>query len=249
MKLLLCSVICLCAQAQISFDVTPNPTGRSKVTIVNHAPSALTAYLAIWTLTDQRPGHFVSTIRDSFLQTTFSPVPTGGSTILQVGDPNVDPHFRIVAALFADGSTYGDPDWARMLVGRRALYVQATENVLKELQTALGQNTPQPELAQQLYESQESQIRQLAVYLPVPGADPQQIYNEPTQAMKDANIRVQTGINRRVAVNSVYTPIVGGVRRAPTIPGVSLRQVLQDLIDRLNQQKAGLLNSKPAPAQ
>jgi len=55
-----------------------------------------------------------------------------------------------------------------------------------------------------LIESRDSQIRNHTLAAPPAGSDFKQIYNEQTQAIKDANIDVQSHNIARLSISSVY---------------------------------------------
>ena len=158
--------LCLTSSAQITTSITSNSDGRLCVTITNHSKATLTAYFASWAAQDQRPGHMAFQYHDSLIG-AYHPIPPGGTGILTA--ETIPPEIR--AAVFDDGSTYGDPDWVRMILSRRGQWLAATEAALKDLETAIARNTPQAEMAQQLTVSRDAQIASHVLKSQPPEAD------------------------------------------------------------------------------
>ena len=131
-------------------------TTRFRIKIDNDSDVPMTAYL-ILVKPRVKVGilDFSYGFRDSLIDRKGEEVPAHGSALPQVSpSPTVaeDDQLILVACLFADGSTCGDPEWAGLLATRRANHYRILDKVIGDL--TAGRNLPSAQLKQRLDDSQ-----------------------------------------------------------------------------------------------
>ena len=131
------------------------PDGKVILTIRNHGASPLTAYFFKrfgWgVLPDGGKGVRVTEIgyKDAALESATRPIPPNG----QINSTFLNGEVQFLAALWADGTSYGDPQWVSRLRDRRGLAQQHLDNAIAILQHALDSGTDTPTLVKQLQTS------------------------------------------------------------------------------------------------
>jgi hypothetical protein len=221
MKLPVFAFLACSLHAQITITTSSNSDGRLRVTLTNHAKAPLTAYFATYAAQDQRPGHIVLRYIDSLIEVN-QPVPADGSISFNV---EVTPP-EIHAALFEDGTTWGDPDYVRLLLERRGFQLAAIEAGLSDVQKG---GSLQDSLNQRLAR---------APALPVPGAAIQQIFHESDAAMKAANLRTLEANEIRGSLRIVYHLLIRNAEKP---------DALKAIIRSLESKHESLAASKPPP--
>lgn len=257
----LISAIVVSAQAS-AIDVTVDQlaNGQANVVLRNNSAVPLTAYV-ITSVSDVPSAKGVGTTtskRDWDAATTRAqrPLPANGQTTLTLGAPGAtNTKVQFHAGIFEDGRTFGDPDWVDLILQRRGYLLQDMDAALKDLQSASTGGLSQEALVQQLTASRdakraEAQIGYKAAMAEAIAKDAmRQLYVEPTQALKKANLRVLSENDRGGSATEVYLPLLHAVAKPPAKSDGSpmpLTEVVKLLINRLNQNRADLLNSKPA---
>jgi hypothetical protein len=110
----------------------------------------------------------VQEFRDPLLEGESKPIPPNQElTVNLAGASLADIQLR--AVLFADGSIWGDPDWAQRISTRRRTMVQQLVPVLADLNSALARGTSREDLVSQ-FESSLKLETQIAGHGD-PGAD------------------------------------------------------------------------------
>jgi len=118
---------------------TTQPDGHITYTIQNRTDSTITAYFYKrigWSLRPDgsKAGSLTELgYKDSALEHGTDPIPSHQQ--LTQTAPNGE--VSVLAVLWADGSTYGDPEWVHRLQTRRVLAQQHIDNAMAVLQKAL----------------------------------------------------------------------------------------------------------------
>jgi hypothetical protein len=129
---------------------TAQPDGHVLLTIENQSGSALTAYY--WVRRTSTPAadgtmplverHY----KDSALDRSPGPIPPHQQGTVTVENGVV----TLVAGLFADGTSFGDPQWVARMRDRRDLAQKHIETAMNVLQQALDTDMEKPNLVQEL---------------------------------------------------------------------------------------------------
>ena len=123
--------------------VEPAP-GGSVLLIRNKAQQPLAAYLI--ELVDY-PGSSFSMTQDELLSGDL--IPAGREKRIQVTNMTigaVPEYVKMMAAIYADGSTAGPPDKIAQMTGRRGAQLEAARELIARLEPAVAKETPKPEL-------------------------------------------------------------------------------------------------------
>ncbi len=142
---------------RIQTAVNPRSDGHVDVTISNRYNVPITAYVVVANHTPLVSGvrrHTSVRYMDSVFSSLYAP-PIGpkDSQTLTFAGPHPGPDkqqtdVEVKAAIFADGSTFGDPEWVdRLIRGRKSLYRNLTV-ALDTLQAARGTGASYAELKQ-----------------------------------------------------------------------------------------------------
>jgi hypothetical protein len=233
--LYLSALAALSAFAQLTTTVTAGPAGRSEITILNNSAAPLEAFAVTWTMPREPSGTRTSlSCKDALLQVTFKPLPAGAQTILTVpGSPALQAQVR--AGIFQDGSTFGDREWVDVLRQRRALYLQAVDAFLNELQAGAGENITRDALIQQLTASRDRQIANLASTAEPEVADALSTDLSPQRVIRGTP---------RECITVVFHFIMQNVTRPPTYrdgSGMLLPDIVTTLTRLLKEQKLKLV--------
>ena len=219
----------LSASAQLSTAVNELGDGRSQVTITSTSGVPLEAFVATWITPEPSGGHTASTYNDALFHFGVNRVPPGAPTTFIVG--SADTQIQVQAAIFQDGSTYGDPQWIEGLRKRRVYYLQALDAFLDELHAA-SPTTSQVGLVQQLSETRDRLIAATKNTIQSP--------NSETPTFSDMFLR-----NAFESIRLVYTFLVRNITKPPAQSNgaaMALPHVLTMLVDILSAQR-----SKVAP--
>jgi hypothetical protein len=150
--------------APLVVDIGPTANGRLQLTLTNHAKAPITAY--VYTTTFQAAGARAvegEFFRDSAFQAAERPIQPNQQVIRLVdaaGQTNVQCQFR--AALFADGTAFGDASWAQRILLQRAYTAQALQWVRSDLTAASGLSRPASALLSALNSSRSANARGVA---------------------------------------------------------------------------------------
>lgn len=129
--------------ANISLTTATDPDGSVIVTVANHAAVALTAVL----VEEKLPGGRSPKYEDAALPGSFKPIlPMQQST----ERAPIGTRAFLEAAIWADGSTYGDPMWVQRIRDHRAAYMKSLNQVLAVFQRAINRGTAPDEIVMQL---------------------------------------------------------------------------------------------------
>jgi hypothetical protein len=217
----------LSASAQLSTAVNELGDGRSQVTITSTSGVPLEAFVATWITPEPSGGHRTAlTYNDALFQFGVKRVPPGVPIPFIVG--GADTQIQVQAAIFQDGSTYGDPQWIEGLRKRRVYYLQALDAFLAELRAA-SPTTSQVGLVQQLSETRDRLIaatKNTTIQSP----------NSETPNFSDMFLRNAFG-----SIRLVYTFLVRNITKPPTQSNgaaMALPDVLTMLIDMLSAQRS-----------
>ena len=138
--------------ASIQTTVTPQSNGQAVVTLTNGNPVAVTAIALTWSNAVGTGRSWGRMLEDAATAGVWRPIAVGGSQEFPVGTPGGrDLRVKLQAALFEDGSAFGDPGWVKVLMQRRVSFYRTTAAALREVQTA-------PE---RIAESEQRQIAEL----------------------------------------------------------------------------------------
>jgi hypothetical protein len=145
-------------QQKVNVAVTELPNGRVRLSVLNNSGSLITALVAVGTRTLMTTGATDKSVRffDSVLY-PFEPkeIHSGQSHDFIFFGPNPPPDqlrrdVQLKAAIFADGSTWGEPEWVATLVLRRSSAYHYNSKVLKIIEQANSAGIPVQELSQEL---------------------------------------------------------------------------------------------------
>ncbi len=129
---------------------TPQPDGRVLLTIQNQSGSAWSAYYSVrrssTPAADCTSPLVERHYKDSALDRGPGPIPPHQQATVTVENGVV----KLVAGLFADGTTFGDPQWVARLRDRRDLMQKHIENAMNVLQQARDTDMEKPKLIQEL---------------------------------------------------------------------------------------------------
>jgi hypothetical protein len=125
--------------------------GSVILTIQNHAASTLTAYFykhTGWGRYPHAPENQVLEMgyKDAAIDGPTNPIPPNQKIILRFDNGEV----AVLAALWSDGSSYGDPEWISRFQQRRIIAQQHIDAATYVLQNALDTGMDTPALLRQL---------------------------------------------------------------------------------------------------
>jgi len=147
---------------EITSNVETLPDGHVRLTAVNSSPLPITALAAVGTRTLIAKPVTVRSIRffDSVLN-PFGPreiMPNGRYSFSFSGtNPPADKikqDIQLKAAIFADGSTWGEPEWISTLVLRRSAALKYNSEALQVIEAASSNGSTREELIGQLTQLQ-----------------------------------------------------------------------------------------------
>jgi hypothetical protein len=249
------------AQAQLltmTTSAVPAPPGPPALvnTVHNYAPSPVTAWIV--GVKFKKPGLLAGgyTFSDSLTSHVREISPGGGSRVSpsHSGDPN-DFDFRLVAAVFADGSTFGDPQWARALILRRKKAYQIFEGLLSDL-SAIRDMSSAAEMRQYLDTTRQRHLSEATTNrnasnatanLRTTDGSSRDIFEEKTSELKVANARTAADNEGVNLVSSYYNQVLAVIDDSrPSLPSLDIR--LQGLIRDYSDMIGRLTESKPSLA-
>ena len=145
-------------QHELSTSVDMLVDGHVRLSVLNTSGSPITAIAAIGTRTVLEKPITVRSVRffDSVVN-PFGPkeIVPGKTYSFMFFGPNPPPdklrrEVQLEAAIFADGSTWGEPEWVTTLLLRRSSAYQYNTKVLKTIEQASSAGISHEELAQEL---------------------------------------------------------------------------------------------------
>jgi hypothetical protein len=237
---------------QLTVSVGSTTDGGTALFYKNDSTVSLSAFVAGWTNIRVGSSHRSAALvfRDAYIEDSVVSLSPGQQRSLPVGGPGLTvSQAQILAAVFEDGSTFGDPAWVRILQMRRGYYLTALNAGIADLGTGASENLTPQLLAQLLTSSQSSQISAINT-LGGGVTDMQQLFSEPTQALKDANLRVVAANNWRGCIRIVYTPLLKNISKPPKLPDGSqlpLSTLISDFTSHMSDKRVKLLIAKPIP--
>ncbi len=162
--LTVCLVVTAPAQSSgqpLATGVTVLPDGTTQFTIHNSTSVALTAYVVETTTTtaSESAGSF-GWFRDS-MQSDVRPVDVASDANLIVARPNQHPQVTFRAALFQDGSVFGDSGWVLRLQNRRTYAARALASALADTSALAPAATSLVDLGQKLKVREQAAIAAL----------------------------------------------------------------------------------------
>jgi len=132
--------------------------GRTQLTIHNRSSVPMTAYAVDAVEPFARGTQHQNWINDSTLARSLAPISPGSDVSLIVAQAGDHPLVTFHAALFQDGSIYGETDWIQRLQNRRAYMTQALALAISDMQ-ALAPTAESPaDLAAKLDKQQQARI-------------------------------------------------------------------------------------------
>lgn len=153
-------------QQPLESSIAARSDGRVLLTVTNNSRAPVTAMVAIGTRTITATGATDKSVR--FFDSVLSPfgpknvLPTRSYTFTFFG-PQPPPNIitrdvQLKAAIFADGSSWGESSWVRTLLLRRSSALRYNREVLKLVEQAGSAGTPTYELEQELASMEETQV-------------------------------------------------------------------------------------------
>jgi hypothetical protein len=160
--LTVCLVVTALAQSAgqpLTTAVTVLADGRTQLTIHNSSGVWMTAYAT--ETTDSEHKRSATWFQDSMLAGGVTTTAPGSDFNIIVAQPNEHPLVTFHAALFQDGSTFGDSDWVQRLQNRRLYAAQAFALALADLSALAPSATSPADLAQRLKDQGQARVSAL----------------------------------------------------------------------------------------
>lgn len=231
---------------QVEFTTSATNDGRTVISYKNSSTAGLTAFVAGWLVGQPDSSHSAPslTCRDVFIEDNLQTISPGASHSLYVGGKGLTvSQAQILAAVFEDGSSFGDPAWVRLIQMRRGYYLGALDAGLSDLKAAAGIGVSREVFIQQLTSSQEAQIEATKT-APAEDASIMKLFNEPTVSVKDANLQVVAKDNWRSCIRAVYVPLIRTVSKSNE---GTTSATIATLTNKLTSKRIRLLEAKLAP--
>jgi len=137
----------------VEVSMTPDAKGFVVLKVHNLASSPLTGY--VYTTIFDAPSSDGTSRRitgvgfqDAATQPRVKPIPPGGSDEYTVRNPK--PHVTFQAAVFADGTSFGDAAWVHRILHRRAFAAKNIEAATSIVQRAVLDGSSENEVIQEL---------------------------------------------------------------------------------------------------
>jgi len=191
----------LTALAQVSATVVPGSSGRSRIVVTNQSDIPLEAYEVTWVA--PRGPHFSNTATSvSYVDNAFqmSAKPAERASISIGGD--ADTTVQVRAAIFKDGSTFGDSEWVAILMKRREQYDASLDAFLRELRAAANESLTREELVTRL------EALRISLLATLPAA---------TATITELNLPSLTAAAQREAVEMVSGLVIASFKKLPVI--------------------------------
>jgi hypothetical protein len=159
MRLYLISLMSVLISLTLSAQTEPilvttaqDSSGFSTVTIKNLGSSALTAYAVTTSYNTRSSDGTIAAVHgegitDAAVGPPTSPIQPGQHGTFRPGGPY--PQFKVEAAVWADGTTFGDPVWVHRILYGRQVAARHLDAVLRLLRNALQLNTSVAEIIRQ----------------------------------------------------------------------------------------------------
>jgi hypothetical protein len=219
------------AQGPSVDTVIKNRDGRTELTVTNRGEQPVTALvitLEHGPASQPHRGTLVDT-RDSVLNSTDHPIVPGDTRTFAYGagpgvpvlPPRPGWHSQLAfqAAIFADGSTFGDAGWAQRLIDARRSQYKHLGLAIQALQAARDAGKTRPELVADFQELGKTAI---------------------------ASVHGEKWFNEELAVRWVYDEVLRYLQPATTAGGTTpLDTTIGAIIQELAQRRQRLAASKP----
>jgi hypothetical protein len=133
------------------------PDGRTQITIHNGSNVLLTAFAIDATQITTRGRERHSWLPDSTLAKGVTPIPPGGDFSIVVARASEHPTVKFRAALFQDGSSFGESVWIQRLKNSRRYSTAAVAAALADMRALAPSSATPADLAKKL--DQQKQMR------------------------------------------------------------------------------------------
>jgi hypothetical protein len=149
---------------------------------------------------------------------------------------------KIVTALFADGSIWGDAEWAKLFKLRHQYQFEALGDAIADLEAAVRLHDP--DLAKTLNTVRKKRKGQAAELVGSRTAD---LFEESTAEAKAANIQVLASEWRVTSIDMVYRDIIDTLEIRPPEKGGDVPETerVQRLIDKFHHTRDQLVAAQP----
>ena len=116
----------------ITATQSQSASGQAQLTIQNNTDQPIGAFVYTWAASGVTP---IKGFRfyEPALYLAERPIAPRAALALRVGPPRAPVSIQFRAAVFADGSAFGDPVWVARIIHRRQLAVAAADDMLKLL--------------------------------------------------------------------------------------------------------------------
>lgn len=197
-------------QNGLATSVRVLPAGRMRIEVSNTSKAAITAMAIVGIRTWKVKGEVVRSVR--FFDGILNPygrteIEPGQSYSLTLFGPNPPPNqlsraVKLEAVLFADGSSWGDPEWIAVLVDRRSSALKYNTEALNAVNAAVLTESSSEDLSQRLGQLRSDEMRAAASTAERQMAD--FAFDEPMLELQDAK--------RSAGVISSLSEITASVR-------------------------------------
>jgi hypothetical protein len=220
------------AQGPSVETVIEERNGRTELNVINRGEQPVTALvitLEHGPASQPHRGTLVDTM-DTALNITDRPIMPGDTRTFAYGAgpgvsavaprPGWHSELALQAAIFADGSTFGDPDWAQRLIDARRSRYKHLGGAIQALHVGRETGKSKPELIAEFQELEKGAL---------------------------ASVHGQKWPNEMLAIRWVYDTVLLQLQQGPGPGGTPtpLDAVLNYIIQELMQQRQRLLASKP----
>lgn len=153
---------------------------------------------------------------------------------------------RLRAAIFEDGTTFGDPEWVQILLRRRRSFLQGLNAGLADLHKASASNMTRDAVLQELTVSRDAVVASIS-YVPEGLESPPPVAG--TKAAAQHTLIALANMDCKERARIVYFSLIRNITNPPTHSDghvMTLGETVTWLAQNLNKQRDTVLHSLPA---
>ena len=199
------------------------PDGHVRLHIENRSRKAITALAAVGTRTPIRPGRHETSVRyfdsvlDPLLEKDLLPGQTYAFTFFGPNPPPETMRRKVTlkAALFGDGSVWGEPEWVQRLLLRRTTAETHINNGLQILATARASGITREAIVRQAEEMSKSSYDSASTVEEKQMV--QQVYREMILVLHHSTKEDGTVISQNDSINAASNHLMARTRRLTSV--------------------------------
>ncbi|HWB83937.1 MAG TPA: hypothetical protein VG675_07335 [Bryobacteraceae bacterium] len=221
----------------------------NQLTVKNDSSSAMTA-LAYTISQSDSPHHWARTVfRDAIVTSVEKVIPPGAErTFMEPGHEGPGtPILELKAAVFEDGTTFGDPQWIQVLLQRRVDFLRGLNSGLTDLQNAAGHNMSRDAILRELAASRDATVAAISFVPVAPNSPPPVAGSQEASAQRRLLSIANMDCKERVRI--VYFSLIGNITKPPTHSDgrvLTLSETVNWLTQLLRKERDTVLHSLPA---